>query len=101
MLGSQKGITEGQTRGDAVFAHEREHLFGFVLSKADAPAAPYAVARGAVDGAYIAEIVKILAVLSKQREKNAVQLIKLKQSREMVVCDAVLFFHILIYTAHG
>ena len=99
--GAQKGITEGQARGDTVFAHEREHLFGFVLSKADAPAAPYAVSGRAVYRADIAEVVEILPVLPKQREKNAVQLIKLKQTGEMVVCDAVLLFHILIYTAHG
>ena len=80
VLSPQQGVTEGQPPGDAVFPQQRQHLVRRCPAAGDASPAPDAACRSAVDGANGAPIVKIFPVLPVQRQKAAVQLVKLEQA---------------------
>ncbi|MBQ3669041.1 MAG: hypothetical protein II920_07435 [Clostridia bacterium] len=78
-------IAEREPRRNAVFIHKPLYVPRSVLAKADAPSAPEAIGGGAVDRADLAPIVKILPVLAKQRQIQAVELVEFKQTRQVVV----------------
>ena len=86
VLLAEQGIAERQTRGDAVFLHEREHIARRSLSEPGAAAAPETVRRRAVDRADFAPAVEIFPVLAEQRQEYAVQLVELEQAGQMKIC---------------
>ncbi len=84
MLLPQQRVAECQPGRDAVFPQQGHHRLGITLPAGKASPAPEAVFRGTVDGTDLAPIVKILPVCPEQRQEPAVQLVKLKQPREMI-----------------
>ena len=91
VLGPQQGVTEGQPPGDAVFPQQRQHLARSCPAAGDASPAPDTARRCAVDGADGAPVVKIFPVLPVQRQKAAVQLVKLEQAGQMITGSCGLF----------
>ena len=78
MLGAQKAVAERQPGGDAKVLHQRQYLLRARSAGTDAPAAPDAAFRCAVDGSNLAPIVKISPVRPVKRQKCAVELVKFK-----------------------
>ena len=70
--------------------HERQHLLRIIAAKTGAPAAPKAIGRRTVNRTDLAPIIKILAVLSKQRQKYFVKFVKFKQTRQVIPGNAML-----------
>ena len=91
VLGPQQGVAEGQPPGDAVFLQQRQHLARSCPAAGNASPAPDAARRCAVDRADGAPIVKIFPVLPVQRQKAAVQLVKLEQAGQMITGSCGLF----------
>ena len=91
VLSPQQGVTEGQPPGDAVFPQQRQHLARSCPAAGNASPAPDAARRGAVDRADGAPVVKIFPVLPVQRQKAAVQLVKLEQAGQMITGSCGLF----------
>ena len=91
VLSPQQGVTEGQPPGDAVFPQQRQHLARSCPAAGNASPAPDAARRSAVDRADGAPIVKIFPVLPVQRQKAAVQLVKLEQAGQMITGSCGLF----------
>ena len=91
VLSPQQGVTEGQPPGDAVFPQQRQHLARRCSAAGDASPAPDTARRCAVDRADGAPIVKIFPVLPVQRQKAAVQLVKLEQAGQMITGSCGLF----------
>ena len=96
MLRLQQRVAEGQPGRNAVFLHQGQNLPGICLPIAHPAAAPKAAGRRAVNGPDVAPAVKVLPVLPIQRQKHAVQLVKLKQAGKMVVCGS-LFSMVLLH----
>ena len=69
--------------------HERQHLLRIIAAKTGTPAAPKAIGRRAVNRTDLAPIIKILAVLSKQRQKYFVKFVKFKQTRQVIPGNAL------------
>ena len=78
MLGAQKAVAERQPGRDAKVLHQRQYLLRARSAGTDAPAAPDAAFRCAVDGSNLAPIVKISPVRPVKRQKCAVELVKFK-----------------------
>ena len=91
VLSPQQGVAEGQPSGDAVFPQQRQHLARSCPAAGDASPAPDAARRGTVDRADGAPVVKIFPVLPVQRQKAAVQLVKLEQAGQMITGCCGLF----------
>ena len=85
MLRPQQGIAERQAGGDTVVPQQGKRVARVAVAAADAPAAPEAALRRAVDRANAAPVIKILPVLKKQRQKQAVERIKFKQPGQMIL----------------
>ena len=82
---AEEGVAEGQAGFDVVFLHQRQHLARVVRPRADAPAAPETVRRGAVDRADIAPVVKIRPMAAEQGQKDAVEVVEFKQAGQVIV----------------
>ena len=91
VLSAQQRVAEGQPPGDAVFPQQRQHLAHSCPAAGDASPAPDAARRCAVDGTDGAPVVKIFPVLPVQRQKPAVQLVKLEQAGQMITGSCGLF----------
>ena len=78
MLGAQKAVAERQPGRDAKVLHQRQYLLRARSAGTDAPAAPDAAFRCAVDGSNLAPIVKIRPVRPVKRQKCVVELVKFK-----------------------
>ena len=91
VLSPQQGVTEGQPSGNAVFPQQRQHLARSCPTAGNASPAPDAARRSAVDRADGAPVVKIFPVLPVQRQKAAVQLVKLEQAGQMIIGSCGLF----------
>ena len=72
MLGTEQRIAEGEAGGNPMGLHKFRHVLRPVVAKADAAAAPETVGGRAIDGADLAPVIKILPVIVKQRQKNAI-----------------------------
>lgn len=97
MLFSKKRIAERESWGNMIFPHQRQHITGVMVAEPHTSAAPDTVRGSAVYGADIAPIIEILPMLTIHRQKCAVQLIKLKQPRKVVMC--CVFFGVHIFTS--
>ena len=85
VLRPQQGIAERQAGGDTVVPQQGKRVARVAVAAADASAAPEAALRRAVDRTDAAPVIKILPVLKKQRQKQAVERIKFKQARQMIL----------------
>ena len=86
MLLPKQRVAEGEPGRDSVLPQQRQHLRGVMISEPDAASAPETVRRCAIDRSDVAPVVKIFPVLIEQWQKHAVQFIKLKQPRKVIVC---------------
>ena len=87
MLRAQEGVAERQARRNAVITHQRQHIPRARLPRPDAPAAPQAIRRCAVNRADVAPIIEIFRMVSVERQKSTIQLIKLEQAGQVIVGD--------------
>ncbi len=102
VLFPKERIAEGQSGGDAILLHQGKDFFCVVLPEACPSSAPDAVRRGAVDGAYLAPVVKIFPMLPEERQEHTVQLIELEQPRQVIISpSAFRLFHRLISPQPG
>jgi len=86
----QKRIAEGQSDRDSIFPRQRKRRLRIAYFRPDAATAPDAIRRSAIEGADLTPVVEVLPMLAKQRQKDAVQLIELKQAGKMVIGDTLL-----------
>ena len=82
----EQAVAERQPRGNAVFLCQRQHVPRVRVARPHAPAAPEAALRCAVERADGTPVVKIFPMRSEKRQKYAVQLVKFKQSWQMISC---------------
>ena len=90
---TQQWVTECQPGGYPIFAHQIHNIFGVLHAKT------CAAAQGPINGADGAPVVKIFSVMIEQRQEHAVQPIKFKQPRQMIICHAGLW-DILYFIVH-
>ena len=86
MLLPQQRVAERQPGRNSVLPQQRQNLRGVVISEPDAASAPETVRRCTIDRSDVAPVVKIFPVLIEQRQKHAIQFIKFKQPRKVIVC---------------
>lgn len=72
VLRPEQRIAEGQPGGDSILPQQSQHIV-WVLGSGSYPAsAPNVVRRSTIDGADVTPIVKILPVLTEQRQKSGI-----------------------------
>lgn len=85
MLRPQQGIAERQASGDTVVPQQGKRVARSQSPQLTRPPPQRQPSRRAVDRANAAPVIKILPVLKKQRQKQAVERIKFKQARQMIL----------------
>jgi hypothetical protein len=82
-----KQIAEGKTRRDIVLIHQITHFNRILISESDTSASPDAISGSTVYGTYLTPVIEKLPVLPEKRQEQSVQLVELKQPRQMIISD--------------